>query len=479
MKLLKKLLLVLIIGLTFVGGCFGHEEGRHTGLQRLEPALPAGGEPAVEEPAAGEPAMTEEEEVGILRYAWDRITSSLRVGLPKWRGARMYGGPEDDKANAMAVNSEGIIYIAGSSGGKALLLAYSPDGDLLWDRKEFSGEAMSVLLDDENNIYIIGNSSVDLHGEGEQCGYKGGRDLFVAKYKPDGNFDWVCQFGTPNDDFARGAVIDPYERKEIYMIESSGARPDAIVLSFSVDSMSRTPIESFITPKDDFPISITISGRYIYVAGVTNGCLDGTFVPCNGDTKTDFDIFFAKIDKRGELDTFKKQFGTRMNDWAPAIGVEQYGEFNVFIAGVTEGSFDDARNRGTDWFIQKYNDAATELWKWQFHYPKDDNVNGLIMYFDGRYEFFIVFGDTNCEALTRDSCDILVAKYNFGGYPIWLKRLGTQEDREDVAKAAAVSPDNKFIYVAGNTFGDMDSYKNQGNSDIFLIRLKASDGEIQ
>lgn len=474
MNLLKKLLFVVII-LPFIAGCFGHEEGRYQGPQQLPTQLPEGTQPGVEAPVA----PPEETGGGILRRTWDGIVERIGVEIPKWRGARMYGGAGVDNANAIAVNNNGVVYIAGNSDEKVLLLAYSPDGDLLWDKKEFVGVGKSVVLDDAGNIYVVGDTSENLGSVNPTCVYKGGRDLFVVKYKPDGSFDWVCQFGTDSNEFAHAAVTDPGSRNMIYMVSSSGAIPDALVLSFSVDTQHWIPIESFSTPNADILTSIAMLGDiYIYVAGVTTGCLDETFVPCSNETKTDADIFFARIDKNRSLETLKKQFGTPENDSAPAIGVGARAElYNYFIAGVTEGSFDGIENDKTDWFVRRYDqDAETEIWTNQFHTPKYDDVNGLIMYFDGSEDTIIVFGDTNCGALSRDTCDILVVKYDLGGNQKWVERLGTEFHKEDVARAAAMSPDKKIIYVVGNTFGDMDTYENQGSPDIFVIKLRASDG---
>jgi sugar lactone lactonase YvrE len=104
-----------------------------------------------------------------------------------------YEGGNEDKPRALAVDSQGNVYVCGPdvsffpgfSGNyfNFLTIKYSPDGQLLWSSK-YKGQSMAyptaMTLDGQGNVYVTGGS------------WGGGLDSTCAtvKYNPDGQLLW-------------------------------------------------------------------------------------------------------------------------------------------------------------------------------------------------------------------------------------------------------------------------------------------------
>ncbi len=117
---------------------------------------------------------------------------------------------EDDNGKAIAVDASGNCYVAGYATGKGtgediILIKYDAAGTLLWSQTyngtaDSSDEVAAIALDSEGNIYITGYASNKVTGT----------DVTTIKYDTAGNRQWIKTFnGTANgNDAARAIVID-------------------------------------------------------------------------------------------------------------------------------------------------------------------------------------------------------------------------------------------------------------------------------
>jgi len=158
--------------------------------------------------------------------------------------------------------------------------------------------AYGVATDLSGNVYVAGGTNGGLDGNTSA----GNADLFVVKYNSSGTWQWTKQNGTDRYDEARGVATD-----------SSGN---------------------------------------VYVTGYTEGGLDGNTSAGKAD------LFVVKYNSSGTKQ-WTKQLGTSSYD--NAIGVATDSSGNVYVAGGTNGGLDGNTNEGnTDLFVVKYNSSGTK-----------------------------------------------------------------------------------------------------------------------
>ena len=124
-----------------------------------------------------------------------------------------YDGPNaysNDQACALAVDNSGNVYVTGYSndsgtGADYATVKYSPDGNQLWVscyNGPGNGEdkAQSIAVDNSGNVYVTGYSS----------GSDTDHDYATIKYSPDGNELWVARYSGPeySDNKANALKID-------------------------------------------------------------------------------------------------------------------------------------------------------------------------------------------------------------------------------------------------------------------------------
>jgi uncharacterized protein (AIM24 family) len=293
---------------------------------------------------------------------------------------RQLGTVSTDEATGVAVDGVGNVYVAGSTsgdldgvggdplfGGVDLFLAkFNPAGNLLFTRQlgtVSTDEATGVAVDGVGNVYVAGSTNGDLDGAGGDP-VLGGTDFFLAKFDASGNLLFTRQLGTTaTDDDARGVAVDG--TGNVYVTGSTQGDLDGtgvgdpllggtdfFLAKFDPDGSFLGTRQLGTTATDDANgVSVDDAGN-VYVAGSTNGDLDGS----GGDPLSGgVDLFLVKFDPAGNL-LFTRQLGTVPADEAfgvAAAGLSVGG--NVFVTGETLGGLDGNPSAGDfDLFLAKF-----------------------------------------------------------------------------------------------------------------------------
>ncbi len=162
---------------------------------------------------------------------------------------RQFGSTRNDYGVAVAADSAGNVFVAGSAGetlsgrtsagggATAFLRQYDPAGAALWTDEFETGatdDAWDVAVAGVGNAYLVGATERVLPGQRSS----GRVDAFVRRYGPGGRTVWTHQYGTPEDDYALAVAVDP-ERGLVIAGSTRGAldgRPhgnlDAYALRF-------------------------------------------------------------------------------------------------------------------------------------------------------------------------------------------------------------------------------------------------------
>ena len=141
-------------------------------------------------------------------------------GVRQW--VQQYAGPGDSHDNAIdiAIDSQGNVYVAGTSSGVTsydyTTIKYNSNGVQQWIRSYDGPSSMedrltAMVLDVSGNIYVTGYSN---------GGTSAGWDYLTIKYNPSGVSLWVQRYNVGLFDRAMGMAID--NAGSIYVTGTSG-----------------------------------------------------------------------------------------------------------------------------------------------------------------------------------------------------------------------------------------------------------------
>lgn len=178
----------------------------------------------------------------------------------------------------------------------------------------------------------------------------------------------------------------------------------------------------------------------------------------------------AESDVVCKVQSGSRQFGTEGDDAATAIALDLDG--NIYLAGNSAGALEGAGFGKGDGFIRKFDAAGQVLWTRQFGSSEADIVTGLVVGSEGEV---VIVGFT-LGALpgqeSQGSSDAFLLRYDREGREVWARQFGT--DKIDSAKAVTLSAAGD-IFVAGQTYGELNGAENAGGADAFVVKF-AADG---
>jgi hypothetical protein len=434
-------------------------------------------------------------------YSWSFTTSA-------WNGTQQLPNTTlTDKANGVATDSSGNIYVTGSTKGgldgipnanisasqgfeatatyDVFLVKYDPNGVKQWTRllgSAFNDEAFGIAIDLSNNIYVAGYTNGSLTGPGntpnpDTTGATS--NAFVAKYDAAGALILVRQSSTAFNNVAYGVAVDA-AGTNVYVTGVTGdtglpdTSGDIFLTQYSsagVPNWTKT-LASTVAAKDR-AFGVAVSGGNIYVAGFTSGVLPGT--PAGTANQGGLDLFVAQFDAVAANLTpvWVRQFGTAGTDVANAVVADASG---VYAAGASNG----------DAFLIKYDTVGNTLWSNLLGTAGTgvDEAFGITLDASGNV---YITGDT--EGVLPGSGavnlpvgafipDIFIAKYSAAGAVSWVRQQGSPQTDAGLAVAYF----NNSLFVAGYTYGLMPGVNPNfspadpsGNTrDFFLTRYDTS-----
>jgi uncharacterized delta-60 repeat protein len=135
-----------------------------------------------------------QDQIFLVRFGPDGSLSWQRT----WEGPDQFGL---DRGTDVAVAPDGSVYVTGSTlgvRGDAVLLKFSPEGTLLWQRRWDGGateRGEGVAVGSDGSVYVTGgtNSFGDSH-------------LFVLRFAPDGTLTWQRLWGPAT---GQGIAVGP------------------------------------------------------------------------------------------------------------------------------------------------------------------------------------------------------------------------------------------------------------------------------
>ncbi len=299
---------------------------------------------------------------------------------PAWNWAKTIGGSDIDRANAIANDADGNVYVVGSFsgttnfGGESLtsighedgfVAKYSIDGNLVWlaampAEEHHHSVAQKVVVDDNGNILVGGINWVLDNDAPEGIA----QELVVAKFNAAGVMQWVRTDSSPNEAYfcydlgVNNAgdifVLVGYQRLHVYD-----------------DDMNLVATQLY----DGNIHEMLVKGNELFIAGAFyNSVQLGDF----NLTSNDLEAFIAKADVTGSTPNFEwaakstSDISTASQTKGFALTVDNLG--NVYFGGYFKGStsFDPDLNDNLvvsegywESFLVQYNWAGTYQWGMQ------------------------------------------------------------------------------------------------------------------
>lgn len=284
-----------------------------------------------------------QEDVLLLKYSLE--------GVLLWQ--RTWGGTETDLAQGVVVDPSGNVYLTGATRSfgagdlDTLLLKYSPEGRLLWQRT-WGGRAKEaspgVAVDSSGNVYVAGET----HSFGA-----GGSDALLLKYGPDGTLLWQKTWGGTEKDVGWDVVVDP--TGNVYVTGKTKSfrtlrafRPmDVFLLKYAPDGTLLWQ-KTWGAVREPWPdIALDTLGNVFVTAGTMSFGAGWS------------DVLLLKYGPDGAL-LWQRTWGGRGEDYGFGVATDLSG--SAYVAG----------KLGWDACLLKYGPNGTLLWQKTWGGPVDD-----------------------------------------------------------------------------------------------------------
>lgn len=439
-------------------------------------------------------------------------------GDTKW--IRRFNGPANsvDQATAIAVDDKGNVYVTGWStdvgtGEDYTTIKYDDDGNLKWVQR-YNGpvndrdRANALAVDGSGNVYVTGFISVNVDEDGNPA------DIATIKYSASGVQQWAVIYHATSFDAARAIAVDGAGN---VVITGIGASPDETffrqIVTIQYNAAGIQQWAQTVTPQfgdDEAEVNdlaldaagnVHITG-FIRVGGVinnitikynTNGfeqwrALNNdpepvlSFVTIAGGIGLDkngnvyitamgfinsLDFITIKYNADG-LEKWTQNFdgpGGGGPDMANAIAVDKYGNAHV------TGSIAKIKS-GLDYTTYKYDQHGDRIWKKTYTGPGIHNQFGIdadlanALVLDSKGNVYV----TGTSDASDGFPDYATIKYDASGNTKWVRRFNGPGNTFDEARAVAVDEKGN-VYVTGGSVGigtnfDYATIKYDGNGNI-------------
>jgi hypothetical protein len=326
-------------------------------------------------------------------------------GAVRW--ARQLGGKNDDIADALALDPQGNVVVAGSfserlaigdgelkaDGADDMFVAvFDPEGRRRWAKRMGGVDvdaADGVAVDARGAVAVVGvfNGYVDLGGGNELVG-SGQGDILLVVLEPDGVIRWVKGWASAGADEGRAVGFDAdgnlYVLVEFSRAVDFGGGPLESVGNRDLALIKLDPrgkhlwSRRFGSTLDELAVSLAVDP-----AGsvIITGSFDDTLDFGDGPMRTlgRSDVYIAKFAPDGNV-LWSRRLGNADEDIGAAVTTDSFG--NVYAAGwywrqldMAGKSFPSAGKK--DAFLYALSPSGDGLWARTFGGPEDDYGRGL------------------------------------------------------------------------------------------------------
>lgn len=273
--------------------------------------------------------------------------------------AAQAGGYSGDRGRAIVADADGNVYVTGEFRQSAgfgshsvttagvykdfFLAKYNPSGGWEWVRPGGSSvddQGQAICLDPTGNVYVAGYHGPNSTFGNAALSSAGGFDMFIAKFTPNGNMDWIQRAGGEWDDYIAGLAFNS-DDNVIYVTGEFRGTSDFGPITKIETGWGDVFVGAYSTAGT--PLWISTAGgsgatdcskaialddnNNIYITG--NYGKSATFpAPMSGDTS---EVFIASFNPSGSLRWITDAKGSGKEDIGRGITLDPGG--NVYVVG--------------------------------------------------------------------------------------------------------------------------------------------------
>ena len=322
----------------------------------------------------------------------------------------------DGEAECLVLDSDGNVYVSGTSPQGGTTIKYNPEGEIQWICGD-CGTTKASAIDAQGNIYV--------------AGYVAGYNYSAVKISPDGERLWQATYnGTGNgSDIAYAIAVD--NQGNVYITgESLGTYPNMDYATVKYDSNGVEQWSArYNGPGNGYDLACDISvddDENVYVSGSTLGL------------STDYTTI--KYDSLGnELWNMRYDGPANQMDVANAMTIDSDG--NVYVTGESSAG----GSSGDDFLTIKYSTDGEELWISRYDSPNHQSDGGAAIAVND-YRNVYVAGWTNSAIFSSEYATI---KYDSAGGLKWVASYSQGLDYQSINDLALDNEGN--VYVTGSS----------------------------
>jgi len=445
----------------------------------------------------------------------DSSGRTATVDYLAWELAQKAGGSSgDDQSNAVAVDSNGDVYVTGAFeqtatfGSTTLTTAGNDDifvakmnstGHWLWAVQAgglYDDTGMDLAVDSTGNVFLTGSfqNTAQFGSDSMTAGPTSNDDFFIAKIDTWGNWQWVEGVDCHNNGRCYGTSVAVDSAGYAYVTGSFTRDVD-----FGTTTLTWAGVEDIFVAKIDtwggwqwasmagstqgydvaYSIDIGPSGN-AFIAGYFQ--FTAYFGTGSITTSGGSDVFIAKISPQGDW-VWTGVAGGASSSEAYAVAVDSQGGVFVageFYSGISFGNITYSTGGYSNSFIAKAIDRGNSVdWDWAVTVDSSSSNSAEDIAFDpngdlvftGNFQGTASFGNT---AMTSSgNQDVYVAKILSNGNSAWAQKAGSGSN--DAGLGIGMDSQGN-LYVTGyffqNTisFGSVD-IATSGGFDAFIAKM--------